>query len=69
MEVMEFIRYLKDGQAGIGFDGFRYDAVKYYDSWIVQSIQEWQKCFGVVEYWDGNRDAIKAYLGPGYPLE
>ncbi len=60
--VMEYIRYLKDRQAGIGYDAFRYDAVKYYDSWIVQSIQEWQKCFGVVEYWDGGKDAIKAYL-------
>ncbi|MCK9297005.1 MAG: DUF1939 domain-containing protein [Desulfobulbaceae bacterium] len=60
--VMEYIRYLKDRQQGIGYDGFRYDAVKYYDSWIVQSIQEWQKCFGVVEYWDGSKDAIKGYL-------
>jgi alpha-amylase len=60
--VMEYIRYLKDRQSGIGYDGFRYDAVKYYDSWIVQSIQEWQKCFGVVEDWDGDKGAIKAYL-------
>lgn len=60
--VMEYIRFLKDKQAGIGYDGFRYDAVKYFDSWIVQSIQEWQKCFGVVEYWDGSKDAIKGYL-------
>jgi len=60
--VMEYIRYLKDRQQGIGYDGFRFDAVKYYDSWIVQSIQEWQKCFGVVEYWDGSKDAIKGYL-------
>jgi alpha-amylase len=60
--VMEYIRHLKDRESGIGYDGFRYDAVKYYDSWIVQSIQEWQKCFGVVEYWDGDKGAIKAYL-------
>ena len=60
--VMEYIRWLKDKQVGIGYDGFRYDAVKYYDSWIVQSIQEWQKCFGVVEYWDGDKGAIKGYL-------
>jgi alpha-amylase len=59
---MEYIRWLKDRQAGIGYDGFRYDAVKYYDSWIVQSIQEWQKCFGVVEYWDGDKGAVKGYL-------
>jgi len=60
--VMEYIRWLRDRQAGIGYDGFRYDAVKYYDSWIVQSIQEWQKCFGVVEYWDGDKGAIKGYF-------
>ncbi|MBI3771805.1 MAG: DUF1939 domain-containing protein [Gammaproteobacteria bacterium] len=60
--VMEYIRFLHDRQTGIGYDGFRYDAVKYYDSWIVQSIQEWQKCFGVVEYWDGDKGAVKAYL-------
>ncbi len=60
--VMEYIRYLKDRQTGLGYDGFRYDAVKYYDSWIVQSIQEWQKCFGVVEYWDGNKETIKEYF-------
>lgn len=60
--VMEYIRYLKDRVNGIGYDAFRYDAVKYYDSWIVQSIQEWQKCFGVAEYWDGDKNAIKAYL-------
>ncbi len=60
--VMEYIRFLKDRQQGIGYDGFRYDAVKYFDSWIVQSIQEWQKCFGVVEYWDGSKEAIKKYL-------
>jgi alpha-amylase len=59
---MEYIRYLKDRAGGIGYDGFRYDAVKYYDAWIVQSIQEWQKCFGVVEYWDVNKDTIKGYL-------
>lgn len=60
--VMEYIRYLKDRNNGIGYDAFRYDAVKYYDYWIVQSIQEWQKCFGVVEYWDGDKNAIKACL-------
>lgn len=60
--VMEYIRWLRDRKVGIGYDGFRYDAVKYFDSWIVQSIQEWQKCFGVVEYWDGNKDAVKSYL-------
>jgi glycosidase len=59
---MEYIRYLKDRVEGIGYDGFRYDAVKYYDSWIVQSIQEWQKCFGVAEFWDGDKNKIKAYL-------
>jgi alpha-amylase len=62
LEVMEYIRYLKDRQHGLGYDAFRYDAVKYFDAWIVQSIQEWQKCFGVAEYWDGNKDAIKGYL-------
>lgn len=60
--VMEYIGWLGDEQNGIGYDGFRYDAVKYYDSWIVQSIQEWRKCFGVVEYWDGNKAAIRGYL-------
>lgn len=60
--VMEYIRHLRDEQGGIGYDAFRYDAVKYYDSWIVQSIQEWQKCFGVAEYWDGDKGAIKAWL-------
>lgn len=60
--VMEYIRYLRDKQIGIGYDAFRYDAVKYYDAWIVQSIQEWQKCFGVVEYWDSNPNNIKGYL-------
>lgn len=62
LEVIEYIRWLKDRQDGIGYDGFRYDAVKYFDSWIVQSVQEWQKCFGVVEYWDGNKAAVKDYL-------
>lgn len=62
LEVMEYIRRLRDHEEGIGFDGFRYDAVKYYDSWIVQSIQEWQKTFGVVEYWDGSKQAVKDYL-------
>ncbi len=60
--IIEYIRWLKDRQDGIGYDGFRYDAVKYFDSWIVQSIQEWQKCFGVVEFWDGNIEAVKGYL-------
>jgi alpha-amylase len=60
--VMEYIRWLRNREAGIGYDGFRYDAVKYFDSWMVQSIQEWQKCFGVVEYWDGNKDVVKSYL-------
>ncbi len=62
LEVMNYIRWLRDETDGIGVDGFRYDAVKYFDSWIVQSIQEWQKCFGVVEYWDGNKELVKAYL-------
>lgn len=61
-EVMKYIEWLRDGTAGIGYDGFRYDAVKYFDSWVVQSIQDRQKCFGVVEYWDGNKNVLKEYL-------
>jgi alpha-amylase len=62
LEVMNYVRWLRDKNNGIGYDAFRYDAVKYFDSWIVQSIQEWQKTFGIVEYWDGNKNAIKEYL-------
>ena len=62
LELINYIRWLRDRNSGIGYDGFRYDAVKYFDSWIVQSIQEWQKTFGVVEYWDGDKNAIKGYL-------
>ncbi|MCX7710825.1 MAG: DUF1939 domain-containing protein [Clostridia bacterium] len=62
LEIMEYIRWLRDDKNGIGYDGFRYDAVKYYDSWIVESIQDWQKCFGVVEFWDGDKNHIKDYL-------
>jgi alpha-amylase len=47
----------------IGFDGFRYDFVKGYATWLVAAIQEYRyerdgrpfKPFGVGENWDGAR--------------
>ena len=59
---MAYIGWLADRTNGLGYDGFRYDAVKYFDSWIVENVQNWRKCFGIVEYWDGNLAAVKGYL-------
>jgi alpha-amylase len=59
-EVMELVRWLVEE---IGFDGFRYDFVKGYGSWLVTAIQEYRyvrdgaafRPYGVAENWSGTR--------------
>ena len=59
-DVLEYARWLVEE---VGFDGFRYDFVKGYGSWICTSIQELRmsrtgqpfKPFGVGECWDSDR--------------
>ena len=59
-QLMEYVRWLIED---IGFDGFRYDFVKGYGTWIVTAILErlYKKPqannfspFGVGEYWDSD---------------
>lgn len=64
--LMELAQWLVEE---IGFDGFRYDFVKGYGSWLVKSIQEFRyarggqeiRPFGVGECWDGSR-AIEDWM-------
>lgn len=59
-EMMELARWLVED---IGFDGFRYDFVKGYGSWIVTAIQEYRymrggapvRPYGVAENWSSTR--------------
>ena len=59
-EVLKLSKWLVET---IGFDGFRYDFVKGYGSWLVTAIQEYQyvragaaiRPFGVGENWDSER--------------
>jgi alpha-amylase len=60
-EILKLARWLVED---IGFDGFRYDFVKGYGSWIVTAIQEYRyrmrgnqyfKPYGVGENWDSAR--------------
>lgn len=48
-EVLEYAKFLNEE---IGFEGFRYDMVKGYGSWMILAIQKHRKCFSVGEYWD-----------------
>jgi alpha-amylase len=58
--IMELSRWLVED---IGFDGFRYDFVKGYGSWLITAIQEYRytrhgthiRPFGVGENWDSPR--------------
>jgi alpha-amylase len=59
-ELMKVARWLVEE---IGFDGFRYDFVKGYGSWVVTAVQEYRyaragallRPFGVGENWDSER--------------
>jgi alpha-amylase len=59
-EILKLARWLVEE---IGFDGFRYDFVKGYGSWIVTAIQEYRYLrggarvapYGVAEHWDSER--------------
>lgn len=59
-EILKLARWLVEE---IGFDGFRYDFVKGYGTWIVTAIQEYRylrnnqpfKPYGVGEHWDSAR--------------
>ena len=59
-EILKLARWLVEE---VGFDGFRYDFVKGYGSWIVTAIQEYRylrdgqpfKPYGVGEHWDSTR--------------
>jgi len=59
-EVLELSRWLVEE---IGFDGFRYDFVKGYSSWIITAIQEYRymrddapvRPYGVAENWSSTR--------------
>jgi len=59
-EILKLARWLVED---IGFDGFRYDFVKGYGTWIVTAIQEYRylrngrpfKPYGVGENWDSAR--------------
>jgi alpha-amylase len=59
-ELMKLARWMIED---IGFDGFRYDFVKGYGTWIVTAIQEYRyvrggrpfKPYGVAEEWDSAR--------------
>jgi alpha-amylase len=59
-EILTLTRWLVEE---IGFDGFRYDFVKGYGTWIVTAIQEYRylrsgrpfKPYGVGEHWDSAR--------------
>ena len=59
-EILKLAQWLVEE---IGFDGFRYDFVKGYGTWIVTAIQEYRylrnglpfKPYGVGENWDGAR--------------
>lgn len=62
-EILAYSRWLIED---VGFDGFRYDFVKGYGTWMIRSMQEFRyskrghapftyKPFGVAECWDSNR--------------
>jgi alpha-amylase len=63
-ELLEYAKWLIEE---IGFDGFRYDCVKGYGSWMVRAIQELRgikngtgyKPFGVGECWDSERNILE----------
>jgi len=60
-EVLELCRFLIEE---VGFDGFRYDFVKGYGSWIIPAIQEYRyqraaqeiRPYGVAEHWSSERE-------------
>ncbi len=63
-EILEYCRWLIEE---IGFDGFRYDYVKGYGTWIVNSIQEYRykhksNVFGVGECFDGDEQIIGDWM-------
>ncbi|WP_147821114.1 alpha-amylase family glycosyl hydrolase [Salidesulfovibrio onnuriiensis] len=62
-EILAFCRFLVED---IGFDGFRYDFVKGYGSWIIPAIQEYRyqrkereiRPYGVAEHWSSEREIV-----------
>jgi alpha-amylase len=67
---IELIRYCRWLLEEVGFDGFRYDCVRGFGSWMIRSIQELRalregvsfKPYAVAEYWDSDR-VIGDWLG------
>jgi alpha-amylase len=66
-ELIQYCRWLLED---VGFDGFRYDCVRGFGSWMIRSIQELRalrdgvsfKPYAVAEYWDSD-GVIDDWLG------
>jgi alpha-amylase len=67
---IELIKYCRWLLEDVGFDGFRYDCVRGFGSWMIRSIQELRalrggvsfKPYAVAEYWDSD-GVIDDWLG------
>jgi alpha-amylase len=67
LELIQYCRWLLEE---VGFDGFRYDCVRGFGSWMIRSIQELRalrdgvafRPYAVAEYWDSD-GAIDEWLG------
>ena len=67
---IELIKYCRWLLEDVGFDGFRYDCVRGFGSWMIRSIQELRalrggvnfKPYAVAELWDSDR-VIDDWLG------